>query len=187
MQKRITGTLLAALLSLGGPALTAEVPPADPVPDESGAAYTVLQDTAVLPVCRVSLPTEFPFVIDPYEIAGRGTVYSEPFPITNSGTEPVRVQVTAACYAVSPDVRFLEAPADREGSLPDKEIQLILRGGNGPEAILLPDSRETLSFDLAPGETTALELTGSANLPAEIYWQEGEVRVSMRFHLEPTA
>lgn len=158
----------------------------EPLTDDG--VYSDGEDTAVLNLCSVSLPSVFEFVIDPYEIAGRGSVYSEPYRMTNTGLNTVQVEVQiVGVSAPGGDVVFLSSPADPLDAAPQKRIYLTLAGPGGQSCLLSGEGAEPLSFVLDSGETAELFLKGSVPPLSEGEWQPGDVHVSMNFQMEPIA
>ncbi len=186
----------------------AEKPAAEPVEElageeaapaaegSSGAAaedvYNVNVDSAVL---EVMIPSTVSITIDPFELAGRGQIYSDIYEIGNYGDADVLLTFTDIQVTFADDENFesLAGPFDESSGSELKSIYLQLDFGRDdvPSAVLTgPGRAGGISIPLASAQTgtdrsfVSLSFSGSVNHLPEVAWQDGDVKISMTYSID---
>jgi hypothetical protein len=168
------------------------------VPEEDLNAEELPEDPALdeAPVLHVTVPQNLDFVIDPFEIAGRGSVYSDGYPLVNLGDGDVVLTFTRidVIFANETDFAPSATPLDEsdEGGL--KTAYLVLDFGNPEIApIVLTDSNPleipsiTLGARYKQSSEYALRVTGSVNAYSDKDWQDDDIKISITYKLESIA
>jgi len=142
---------------------------------------------------NVALPVSFDFIIDPLELFGRGTVYSDTYTITNHGDTAVIFSIAdaAAIFEENGDIVPLARPFDNNTASERKEIYLMIdfnRDDVAPIVITDAESAKTASIILsaAGGEQSTCEITISGSInpyPAEM-WENGDVKFNLTYLIE---
>lgn len=106
--------------------------------DRTGSSPFILADNKGSPsnashTARISMPEDISFVIDPYEIAEKGQIYSDDFVFENRGNQAVRVHIEKIYYDLdqSGDIRVC-APDDFSRTVEgQKNIYMFLERVDG--------------------------------------------------------
>jgi hypothetical protein len=145
------------------------------------------------PVLRVAIPARLDFTIDPFELAGRGQVYSEPVEFANFGESDVTIAITDISVKFANDMDFEAVPAmfGDERISAKKAICLQLNIGSCVYPVPAPGEYiEPIAFELgahASGKRSvrALAVSGAANPYPDVKWNEGDVRINLTYKMEP--
>jgi len=164
------------------------------------------------PVINVVVPLNIDFVIDPFEIAGRGQVYSDTHKITNYGDTDVLLIISdvSVAFAQESDIRPLAQPFTGGFSDRSKSIFLLLDFGR-PDAqppavatapidndilIMLyaqcnlmheqedADEQETEGVVEVNRSQSALSISGNVNPYPASEWAAGDVKITVTYRLE---
>lgn len=173
----------------------------DSVSENSDNAETMLipikEDTGL----RIEVPTELPFVIDPFEITGRGQVYSQDFQIINRSAERVKVTLTEIKYSFknNKDFRAVSALEDIDDTSDKKDIFLTLDIEETGETLAITDQSplKNYSFLLASGngdgeesgesDRITFSIGGSVNPSPRSEWYRNDVRIEILYTFEPAS
>ena len=143
-------------------------------------------------VINVVVPLSLDFVIDPIELAGRGSVYSETYMIENLGDADVVITFTniAVTFANGTDFAPLPQPfGDRTGE-PLKAIYMLLDFGRPdvyPVVATAQDGAETSILLSARGNGmsySALSISGDVNPDPETDWLPGDVKINVTYQID---
>ena len=144
-------------------------------------------------VINVVVPLSLDFVIDPIELAGRGSVYSETYMIENHGDADVIITFSNIAITFANDTDFvpLSQPfGDRMGE-PLKAIYMLLDFGRpeiGSVVATAESSNEPLSALLTAGGNElsfcSLTISGNLNPSPSKNWANGDVRISLTYGIE---
>jgi hypothetical protein len=183
----IAGLIAAAVLTLPAAAVNADE--GEPAADSSPPA-----GFAEEPVVSVQVPVDLDFTIDPFELAGRGQIYSDRVEFVNYGDTDVTLTITDASviFANETDFEAVAVPFGEEFVSNKKAICLMLdfyspqyppvsiTGGHS-----LPITIELGASGGGKESSRALTVTGSANLYPDKDWRDGDVKIRLTYLIEP--
>jgi hypothetical protein len=137
-------------------------------------------------VVSVAVPANFNFTLDPYEIGGRGQVYSDDFEFVNYGDTDVTLVITDAEVLFTGQGEFAAVPdevgADFAAAPAEKTIQLILNTED-QQLILTDAAAQPLEISIAAGAPVTVSISGSLNpYPAE-EWQDGDIKIQVSYSI----
>jgi hypothetical protein len=136
------------------------------------------------------------FVIDPFAIAGRGQIYAEPQTIENRGDTDVLVSFSdiSVVFANAAETEAMTAPFDEYADTGSarKAIYLLLDFGRAdiPPLVLTDEAARVRGANVVLGaagsEDAALTLglAGIVNCDTNAGWRDGEVKISLYYHME---
>lgn len=181
MIKNVLALLLILALITGG-TLTA-------------SAYTLTGTGYVIKneIISVVVPSTLDFSIDPLEIGGRGSVYSDAYPLVNFGYSDVILTFTniEVIFANDTDFEPSSSPISERDSGGLKTAYLTLDFGN-PEIppIVLTDLHQRELPEIALGANHkqnseySLSVSGSVNAYSDLDWQSGDIQISLAYQLQ---
>jgi hypothetical protein len=152
------------------------------------------------PVLKVVIPATVTIVIDPFEIDGRGQVFSEDYAIRNDGESDVLLTFTdmRCVFANDEDFEALARPFNEAGASDRKSIHLMLNLGREdlPPVVLTDPGRETGTEISAPlraarneadgaASSLTLSFSGSVNHNPAKAWRDGDIKVYLSYRLDP--
>jgi hypothetical protein len=157
----------------------------------TGTGYVITNETV-----SVIVPSTLDFTLDPLEINGRGTVFSEEYPLVNMGATDVILTFTDIKVIFGNDTDFVMSDVpispDEIGGL--KKAYLVLDFGNPDiEPIVLTDSAYApppvivLKADFKEDAEYSLGVTGSISAYPENDWSTGDVSISLTYQLNSAA
>lgn len=123
------------------------------------------------------IPQKMAVVIDPWEMDGRGQIYSEQFVVRNTG-ETTGVLTMTGSICKSQEQESVVVRSDREG-LHDNEVKSVymeMEFDNGERIILSKEGSE-YQKELEPGEELLISFSGEVNENASEDWTDGDVTV----------
>lgn len=135
-------------------------------------------------VDHLQIPQKMQVVIDPWEMDGKGQIYSEEYIVKNTGQKPgVLTLSDLACEAgeesgvtVTDDARGLHDNAD-------KSIYMEVILGDDDKIVL---SREGVAYEaeILPGEELRIWFSGEVNENAKESWKDGDIGVRVTYSWE---
>ena len=143
-------------------------------------------------VFNIIVPSSMSFVIDPFELAGRGQIYSEGFPIINCGETDVLLMIAniKAIFANDTDFEPLAEPYRNESLHAEKSVYLVLdfgRDDTPPIVLTDSDADSSVYTILYAGQTDSactLSVNGSVNPSPAEDWQAGDIKIQLTYLLE---
>lgn len=135
-----------------------------------------LEDTGLK---QLQIPQHLEVVIDPWEMDGKGQIYSEQYIIRNDGEEPGILTLSHLACKVSGESEAV-VTTNRAG-LHDGDEKLICMQmifGNGDQ-IELSEDGSTYQVELQPGEELSVCFKGEVNEYASESWKDGDVAVEV--------
>lgn len=144
-----------------------ESEPEEPAADEKPA------------VGNLEIPQKMAIVIDPWEIDGKGQIYSEQYMVKNTGkTDGVLTLTSRVCK--SWDKSEVVVKTDKRGLHDDKvkAVYMEMEYGNGDKVILSEDETK-YQAELKPGEEFAVRFIGEVNENASESWKDSDVTVDV--------
>ena len=130
---------------------------------------------------NLQIPQKFEVVIDPWEMDGKGQIYSEQYVIQNKGEKAGILTLSCLICNHQGQDRVI-VKTDKAGIHDNKEKSLYMEMvfGNG-ERIVLSEENSEYQVELRPGEELFLCFTGEMNEYAEEGWKNGDVNVGIRY------
>lgn len=135
-------------------------------------------------VDHLQIPQKMQVVIDPWEMDGKGQIYSEEYIVKNTGQKPGLLTLSdLACEAgegsgvtVTDDARGLHDNAE-------KSIYMEVILGDDDKIVL---SREGVAYEaeILPGEELRIWFSGEVNENAEESWKDGDIGVRVTYSWE---
>jgi hypothetical protein len=162
----------------------------------AGAAANEFEPYRGAGVLNVVVPASLEFTIDPFEIAGKGQIYSKPYRIENNGDTDVLLTLSEMRVFFTGEGEFesLSEPFDANAESTRKAIRLSLDFSRSelPSVVLTdPNHAEDVRILLSairPGEEEAaylsLSLSGSVNHAPAADWRDGDVNISLHYSME---
>ena len=129
-------------------------------------------------ILSLQVPSNLDIVIDPWNLSGRGQVYSERFTIMNSGNVPYTLWLRdMTCTAGGGAI-----PVGSAGEIYNEaaSVYLELVFENGDSRVLSAESQD-YEVVLRPGEELAFRITGAVNERGAEDWGEKQVSISMKY------
>jgi hypothetical protein len=203
----VIALLLAAapsLASAGDPEQDGAAPLAETQSDAPGAdaaassapadeaAESPDYDDATL---NVVIPSSVRITIDPFEISGKGQIFSGAYAIKNLGDTDVELSFTdmRVTFANDRDFETLALPFDENAASERKAIYMVLDFGRSdiPPVVLTDPLREneiripirTAQNDPEGADSLSLSFSGSVNHAPDVAWQSGDVSISLTYLL----
>ncbi len=130
-------------------------------------------------VFSVAVPESLDFVMDPYELAGQGSIWSQEYCFVNRGSTPVKIHLGRLRCVAADSVLIMEGAEQAEGS--SKRAALWLRMGNG-DTVMITESDSAYEITLAPQEAFPFWISGKISVSDR--WESGDISLSLWYRLE---
>lgn len=160
---------------------------ADPEEESDGSGKELpdssskdLSDNAdVLEKESLQMPQKLEVVIDPWEMDGKGQIYSEKYQIRNTGEDTGRLTLSGlTCKPREKSGAIVRT--DRNGLHEDKRksiyMEMVFSTG---ERIVLSEEGAGYEVELRPGEEVSLEFSGEVNEYASGSWDNEDIIVGV--------
>jgi hypothetical protein len=147
-------------------------------------------------VLHVTVPRTLDFVIDPFEIDGKGQIYSEAGIIENRGDTDVLLTFSdiTVIFENGADIESMDRPFDEYGYAGPMRKALYMLLGFGrqdvPPLVLTDETARMYPPDILLGaagsgtDSCTLGLSGSVNCDIDAGWKNGDVKISLNYHME---
>ncbi len=133
---------------------------------------------------QLQIPQKLEVVIDPWEIDGRGQIYSEKYVIRNDGETSGRLILSNLACKV-PEQSGVVVTTNPAGLHDDSEksiyMQMIFGNGDG---VCLSQESSGYEAELQPGEELFIHFEGEVNENASESWRNGDVAVNVVYSWE---
>jgi hypothetical protein len=146
------------------------------------------------PVLNVLIPLSLDFTLDPFEINGRGSVYSDTFKIENHSDFDVVITFSDISVTFANQTDFLPLPRPFNDGAHEylKAIYLLLDFGRADTPPVIATSPYAAGLSVAvplsePGagpSTCALSISGNLNPNPAQSWVSGDVRINVKYTIE---
>lgn len=132
----------------------------------------------------LQIPQRISVVIDPWEMDGKGQIYSEQYVIRNVGETAGKLVLAGSIYS-SWDRNGIVVRTDNNGihSGQDKSIYMEMAFGNGDYTVYTLEEME-YEVRLEAGEELAFWFSGEVNEEALYPWKNGDFGVTMKYTWE---
>jgi hypothetical protein len=157
----------------------------------TGTGYVITNETV-----SVIVPSTLDFALDPLEINGRGTVFSEEYPLVNKGATDVILTFTDIRVILGDDTDIVtsDEPISPDEVGGPRKVYLTLDFGNPDvEPIVLtapayaPPPEIVLKADFKEGAEYSLGITGSISSYPDNDWRTGDVSIALTYQLNSAA
>lgn len=130
----------------------------------------------------IRFPTSLDFVIDPWELKGKGQIFSQEYMIQNCDTEAILVKITdLKCVPeIKGSIQILSALEDNWNETADKKIVLTVNFDNG-DSIVLSEEVQDYSIILEPEEKLIFSFSGFVNENVSEEWKKEDLKVSCTY------
>ncbi len=143
----------------------------------------------------VVLPLTVSITIDPYELNGKGQIYSDIYKIENLGSTDVQFTFTdmKVIFANKKDFKALTRPFDMESKSDLKAIYLVINFGRDdiPPVVLTDEERDSqVSIPIASLKTGtednsfSISFSGNLNENPAMGWRNGDVTIKIQYSVE---
>lgn len=129
----------------------------------------------------LQIPQKVTIIINPWEIGGKGQVYSEKYVMCNLG-ETTGILTLTNYVEASAEQNEIIVRTDRNGlhQGQGKMIYLEMVLGNG-ERVTFTEEGSAYEISLEPGEELAFWFDGGVNENASCLWRSGDVSLRMEY------
>lgn len=133
---------------------------------------------------ELQMPQKLEVTIDPWEVDGKGQIYSEQYVIKNTG-EKTGILTLSHLTCRPQEKSGVVIRTERDGIHEDgrKSIYMEMIFGTGERIALSEEGRE-YEAELKPGEEITLEFGGEVNESASESWESGDVTVGVVYSWE---
>lgn len=138
-----------------------------------------IPEAAAIPegeILSLQIPERLGVVIDPWEIAGKGQIYSEQFTVRNTGEASGVLTLSFVCRRVEGSTAIIRT--DNLGLHDDesKSIYIEMIFGDADRMVLTEAGLE-YQTELQPGEEMTVSFAGEVNEYASEGWGDGDVEI----------
>lgn len=143
---------------------------------ESQAEDAAQEDMPESGLCSLQIPQKMGVVIDPWEIDGKGQIYSEQYTIQNTGEETGILTLSFQCRKGENSTAIIRT--DKMGLHDDenKSIYIEVAFGETERKVLGEEGLEYRA-ELEPGEALEVSFMGEVNENASEGWGNGDVEI----------
>lgn len=136
-------------------------------------------DTQAPGLNNLQIPQKLDIVIDPWEMDGRGQVYSDVYVIRNTGdTSGILTLSNLACRPREESRVVIKSDRDGLHDSNDKYIYLEMLFGNR-DRIIFSSEKSQYQTELKPGEELSICFSGEVNENAFAKWMDQDVAISV--------
>lgn len=133
---------------------------------------------------NLQIPQKFEVVIDPWEMDGKGQIYSEQYIISNTGdTSGILTLSNLVCRPQEQSGVVVRTEKEGLHDSGDKSIYMEMLFGNS-ERIVFSEKSSHYQTELAPGEELAVCFVGEVNENALGKWKNDDIAVSLVYSWE---
>ncbi len=147
--------------------------------EPDGSSKDLSDNADVLEKESLQMPQKLEVVIDPWEMDGKGQIYSEKYQIRNTGEDTGRLTLSGlTCKPREKSGAIVRT--DRNGIHEDKRksiyMEMVFSTG---ERIVLSEEGAGYEAELRPGEEISLEFSGEVNEYASGSWDNEDIIVGV--------
>lgn len=144
-----------------------------------GEKESVSDEAVASAMKNLLIPQKLDIVIDPWEMDGRGQIYSEKYVIRNEG-ETTGILTLSNLTCKSQESGNVIVRSDKNGLHDDEEKALYLEMWFGDsDCIVLSEQGAEYQTELEPGEEIIIYFAGEVNEYASEDWGSNDVKVSI--------
>ena len=121
-------------------------------------------------------PQRLAVVLDPWEMDGKGQIYSEEYVIQNMGKMPGILTLSFACKPGESGNTFIKTESEGLHDDENKSLYIKIILGNGEELCLSEEGAE-YQTELGAGEELSICFDGELNENASEPWENGDIEI----------
>lgn len=125
-------------------------------------------------IANLQIPQRLAVVLDPWEMDGKGQIYSEEYVIQNMGKMPGILTLSFACKPGESGNTFIKTESGGLHEDENKSLYIKIIFGNGEELCLSEEGAE-YQTELGAGEELVICFDGELNENASEPWENGDV------------
>lgn len=142
------------------------------------------EEAPVSGIKNLQIPQKLAVIIDPWEMDGKGQVYSEPYIIRNTGDTPgILTLSNLACKPHEQSGVVVKTAKEGLHDSGDKSIYVEMMLGNGDQ-IVFTTEKSQYQTELNPGEELDIRFAGEVNENAFGEWNDQDVTISVVYSWE---
>ncbi len=151
----------------------------------TGESLVVEPEEKEVHTIAVQIPKNLNFVMDPYNLCEKGTVWSESRAFRNNGETAVRLTLEDVKCILNSGITVAESDAREEDIVDssDKVLLLQLIMGNGDVLDITTEGSE-FEVILNPGEELSISVGGVLSREPQESWQSGDVSIEMTYDIQ---
>lgn len=127
-------------------------------------------------LCSLEIPQKLGVIIDPWEMDGRGQIYSEQYVIKNTGDVTGILTLTFVCRKGEDSTAVIRTDTAGLHDDKNKSIYIEMIFGDADRMVLTEEGVE-YQVHLQPGEDLSVSFAGEANEYASESWGDGDVEI----------
>lgn len=127
-------------------------------------------------IVSLQIPQKLGVVIDPWEIAGKGQIYSEPYTIQNTGEETGILTLSFSCRKGEGSTAVIRTDTAGLHDDENKSIYIEMTFGDAERIILTEEGLE-YQAELQPGEELSVSFAGEVNEYASDGWGDADLEI----------
>ncbi len=136
-------------------------------------------DMAASPIISVSAPNCLDFIMDPYELAGQGSIWSQEYSFVNTGDVPVKIFLEKLHCTAADDVIITE---NEEAVTKDGKTAALWLDLNDGSILRITEKNSACEISLSPGEALIFRIRGKISICDQ--WENGDLGLSVLYRLE---
>lgn len=148
----------------------------------SGNKPKKLIDPDALKIITLRVPRNLNFVIDPWEINGKGSIWSQEYVFSNNGKAPVELKMRDIKCSAREGIFCAGSQVSPEEVIgaSGKAVQMKLELSNG-EVIYVTEDGGSYETIVDAGESFTLTVIGIISDEAKEQWQDGDLSLSLSY------
>ena len=135
-------------------------------------------------LCSLEIPQKLGVVIDPWEVAGKGQIYSEQYIIKNTGDVTGVLTLTFLCRRGEDSAAVIRTDTAGLHDDENKSIYIEMIFGDA-EGIALTEEGVEYQAQLQPGEELSVSFAGEVNEYASERWGDSDVEIEGVYFWNP--
>lgn len=128
-------------------------------------------------ITNLQIPQRLAVVLDPWEMDGKGQIYSEEYVIQNMGKMPGTLTLSFVCRLGEGSGVSVKSEREELHDDDNKSLYIKIVFGNGDEVCLSEESTE-YKTKLEEGEELTIRFEGELNENASESWADGDVSIN---------
>jgi hypothetical protein len=142
--------------------------------EANGLLYEEIPESGNARTVSLQIPQKLQIVIDPFEMDGKGQIYSEQYMVRNMGETAGTLTLAFVCRLGGDGVQEVWQERDGIHDGQSKSLYVEIVFGEMERLVLSADSSE-YSAQLEPGEEMTMYFTGEVNENASEQWEDGDI------------
>lgn len=137
------------------------------------------EDAETETMTHLQIPQKLGIVIDPWEMDGKGQVYSEQYVIQNTGETAGVLELSFTCKAQKGS--GVSVRTDKFNLHENDDKSIYMETAIGEDKVILSEEGSAYQAELQPGDKLEIYFTGEVNENAAESWKDGDVDVAVNY------